>query len=122
MRRPGRRRADRRRRLNHVLGNIGRTLELSPCSLQKQGDDEEIARLVEEMQRGEIQALILYGVNPAYDYPNQEAFLRGLERVALSVSFADRLDETASHVHAVCPDHHFLEAWGDAEPVASPSA
>ena len=21
------------------------------------------------------------------------------------------------HVHAVCPDHHFLEAWGDAEPV-----
>ena len=104
-------------RLNHVLGNIGHTLELSPCSFQKQGDDEEVATLVEQMQRGDIQALILYGVNPAYDYPNQQAFLRGLERVALSVSFADRVDETASHVHAVCPDHHYLEAWGDAEPV-----
>jgi molybdopterin-containing oxidoreductase family iron-sulfur binding subunit len=34
------------------------------------------------------------------------------------VSFADRIDETASHVHAVCPDHHYLEAWGDAEPVS----
>src|SRR5262249_27374316 len=22
------------------------------------------------------------------------------------------------HVHAVCPDHHYLEAWGDAEPVS----
>jgi len=35
------------------------------------------------------------------------------------VSCADRLDETAAQAHAVCPDHHFLEAWGDAEPVAS---
>src|SRR5206468_10897866 len=25
----------------------------------------------------------------------------------------------SSRVHAICPDHHFLEAWGDAEPVAS---
>jgi len=105
-------------RLNQVLGNIGHTLELSPCSYQKQGDDEGVATLVEEMQRGEIHALILYGVNPAYDYPNQDAFRRGLERVPLSVSFADRVDETAAHVHAVCPDHHYLEAWGDAEPVS----
>jgi molybdopterin-containing oxidoreductase family iron-sulfur binding subunit len=105
-------------RLNHVLGNIGRTIELSPCSFQKQGDDEEVATLVEQMQRGEIRALLLYGVNPAYDYPDREAFLRGLERVALSLSFADRVDETAAHVHAVCPDHHYLEAWGDAEPVS----
>ena len=104
-------------RLNQVLGNIGRTLELSPCSFQRQDDGEEVAALVEEMQRGEIHALFLLGVNPVYDHPNHDAFLRGLERVALSVSFADRVDETASHVHAVCPDHHYLEAWGDAEPV-----
>ena len=50
-------------RLNHVLGNIG-ALGIS-CSFQKQGDDEEVATLVEQMQRGDIQALILYGVNPA---------------------------------------------------------
>jgi MoCo/4Fe-4S cofactor protein with predicted Tat translocation signal len=105
-------------RLNDVLGNIGRTVELSRSSLQNQGDDEEVATLVEEMQRGEIGALILYGVNPAYDYPRPEAFLRGLARVPLSVSFADRVDETAQHAEAVCPDHHFLEAWGDAEPVS----
>src|SRR3989440_2459613 len=39
--------------------------------------------------------------------------------VPLTISCADRLDETAALAHAVCPDHHFLEAWGDAEPVAS---
>src|SRR5262249_24560786 len=69
------------------------------------------------MGRGEVDLLILYGVNPAHDYPGSEAFLKALERVPLSISFADRVDETAAHVHAVCPDHHYLEAWGDAEPV-----
>jgi molybdopterin-containing oxidoreductase family iron-sulfur binding subunit len=104
-------------RLNHVLGNVGRTIELSPSSLQKQGDDEEVSRLVDEMQRGDVHTLILYGVNPVYDYSDREGFVRGLARVPLSISFADRVDETAAHVHAVCPDHHFLESWGDAEPV-----
>ena len=103
--------------LNHVLGNVGRTIEIDRPTLQKQADDEEMARLVAQMQRGEIQALFLYGVNPAYDYPDADAFRDGLARVALSVSFADRLDETSASVHAVCPDHHYLEAWGDSEPV-----
>ena len=103
--------------LNHLLGNIGSTIELDRPSLQRQADDGEMAKLVADMQRGEVHALFVYGVNPAYDYPDATAFLEGLERVALSVSFADRLDETASRVHAVCPDHHYLEAWGDAEPV-----
>ena len=105
--------------LNHLLGNVGRTIEIDRPTLQKQADDEEMARLVEQMQRGEIQALFLYGVNPAYDYPEADAFRDGLARVALSVSFADRLDETSASVHAVCPDHHYLEAWGDSEPVTA---
>ncbi|MFL5540529.1 MAG: 4Fe-4S dicluster domain-containing protein, partial [Longimicrobiaceae bacterium] len=52
----------------------------------------------------------------AYDHPDAGRFVRALSNVALKVSFADRLDETARHADAVCPDHHFLEAWGDAEP------
>ena len=36
----------------------------------------------------------------------------------LTVSFADRRDETAPTSTRVCPDHHFLESWGDAEPVS----
>jgi molybdopterin-containing oxidoreductase family iron-sulfur binding subunit len=105
--------------LNSLLGNVGRTLDLSQPSLQRQGDDAAMAALVDDMNRGEVHTLLLYGVNPAYDYPQSERFLKGLESVTLSVSFGDRKDETGEHVHALCPDHHFLEAWGDAEPVAS---
>src|SRR5262249_7297944 len=42
-----------------------------------------------------------------------------LQKVSLSISFSDRFEETSAHVTAICPDHHFLEAWGDAEPVES---
>ena len=105
--------------LNVLLGNIGKTVDLEHASLQRRGDDKAMAELVEAMDRGDIHTLILYGVNPAYDYADAGRFLNALQNVKLSVSFSDRLDETSLHVHAVCPDHHFLEAWGDAEPVES---
>ncbi|HXI32264.1 MAG TPA: molybdopterin dinucleotide binding domain-containing protein, partial [Vicinamibacterales bacterium] len=105
--------------LNALLGNIGATVDVDNVSLQKRGDDAALARLVEDMAAGRIEALILYGVNPVYDAGDGERFRAAMQRVPLTVSFADRLDETAVHADIVCPDHHFLEAWGDAEPIAS---
>jgi MoCo/4Fe-4S cofactor protein with predicted Tat translocation signal len=105
--------------LNATLGNTGKTVDLAHPSLQRNGDDEAMLDLVEKMNRGEVHTLFLLGVNPAYDYHDPVRFLSGLDKVALSVSFSDRRDETSSHAHAVCPDHHFLEAWGDAEAVES---
>ena len=103
--------------INAILGNIGATVDVDLPSLQKQGDDGAVDALVEDMNRGDVHVLMTYGVNPAYDLPAGPEFVRAMESVALTISFADRLDETAAHSHAVCPDHHFLEAWGDAEPV-----
>ncbi len=105
--------------LNALLGNIGKTIDLDRPSKQRGGDDAAMAALVEEMNRGQVHSLLLYGVNPAYDYVDGARFLSGMEKVALSVSFSDRTDESSSHAHAICPDHHFLEAWGDAEPIDS---
>jgi MoCo/4Fe-4S cofactor protein with predicted Tat translocation signal len=105
--------------INAALGNIGKTIDLAHPSLQRNGDDAAMAALVEKMERGQVHALLMLGVNPAYDYHASERFLSGLEKVPLAVSFSDRRDETSSRAHALCPDHHFLEAWGDAEPVDS---
>jgi molybdopterin-containing oxidoreductase family iron-sulfur binding subunit len=104
--------------LNRLLGNLGTTLDLERPSLQRQGDDAAMAAVVGELARGEIHTLILHGVNPVYDDVDGAGLAAALGKVALSISTADRLDETSLAVHAVCPDHHFLEAWGDAEPVA----
>jgi MoCo/4Fe-4S cofactor protein with predicted Tat translocation signal len=105
-------------RINALLGNVGTTVDLDRPSNQSQGDDAAMAALVGEMERGEVQALLLAGVNPVYDFPEAGRFRTGLGRVAWKVSFADRLDETAAEADVVCPDHHFLESWNDAEPVA----
>jgi molybdopterin-containing oxidoreductase family iron-sulfur binding subunit len=103
--------------LNRLLGNLGATVDVARPSLQRAGDDAAFADLLAAMGRGDVHTLILHGVNPVYD--RGDAFAAALGKVALAITTSDRLDETASAVHAVCPDHHFLEAWGDAEPVAN---
>jgi len=105
--------------INALLGNIGKTIDLDNPSYQKQGDDAALARLIAEMNDGKVAALILSGVNPAYDAPDAVSFVTGLKKVAFSVSFSDRLDETSSLATAVCPDHHPLEAWNDTQPRAA---
>ncbi|HET8890814.1 MAG TPA: TAT-variant-translocated molybdopterin oxidoreductase [Candidatus Angelobacter sp.] len=105
--------------LNAALGNFGKTIDINKPSLQRSGNDNAMAELVAKMQRGDVHTLLMHGVNPAYDYSEPDKFLDGLGKTALAVSFSDRRDETSSRAHAICPDHHFLEAWGDAEPVDS---
>jgi len=105
-------------KLNAVLGSVDKTVDLAHPSLQRQGDDAALPALIDDMNRGAVHALMVWGANPVYDHPDGAAFRAALNKVALTISFADRRDETSAHVHAVCPDHHFLEAWGDAEPVS----
>jgi molybdopterin-containing oxidoreductase family iron-sulfur binding subunit len=105
-------------RINSLLGNVGRTIDLDRPSWQRQGDDGAVTAVIEAMERGEVKGLLLWGANPAYDHPQADRFVRALARVPLKVSFAGQPDETAVLADVVSPDHHFLESWGDAEPVA----
>ena len=96
--------------INYLLGNYGTTIDLnSPLHLKK-GKDSEMASLTEELNRGEISGLILYGVNPVYDYHDNLNFLSGLKKVELSVSIPNLKDETAEECMYLCPDHYALEA------------
>ncbi len=105
--------------INSLLGNIGKTIDLDNPSFQKGGDEGKMERLVDEMNRGEVKALLMMGVNPAYDYPEAARFAEGLAKVSLSVSLSDRQDETAALAGVVAPVHHFLESWNDAQPIAN---
>ena len=104
--------------INQLLGSYGTTIDLDRPSNQRQGNDGDLQALRAELARGEVAVLIVAGVNPVYDLPDSTGLVRDLERAEYLVSVADRLDETARLAHVVCPDHHYLESWGDAEPVA----
>lgn len=101
--------------INSLLGNYGATIDLDNTSNQKQGTDVEVLELVKEMNNGQVDALFIYGANPVYSLPNAKEFAEGLKKVRLSVSFADRVDESAALCKVIAPDNHYLESWGDAE-------
>jgi len=102
--------------LNEMLGNVGSTVDIARSSYQKMGHTADIIRLIEEMERGEVAVLLIYGCNPAYTYPEADRFLKALQKVTCSVSFACTPDETAAATRWHCPANHPMEDWGDAEP------
>ena len=102
--------------INILLDNYGKTIDLSTPLYLKQGIDEDMTSLVNDMLEGKIDALIINNVNPAYDYPDSDKFIEGLNNVKLSISMSSTLDETSSLVNYICPDNHYLESWNDAEP------
>ncbi len=99
--------------INKMLGNYGSTIDIENHSNCHQGNDEHFAELMEEMKNGKIGALIIYNSNPAYTAPG---FADAMKKVGLKISFSGSMDETASLCDYVCPDHHYLESWNDAEP------
>ncbi|MBT6687848.1 MAG: TAT-variant-translocated molybdopterin oxidoreductase [Bacteroidetes bacterium] len=101
--------------INSMLGNYGITINIDQPVYIRQGIDSEMDNLTTRMNKGEIGALLMYNVNPAYDYQNSEAFTAALSKTKLSVSFSNTLDETAKLATYVCPDNHYLESWNDSE-------
>jgi molybdopterin-containing oxidoreductase family iron-sulfur binding subunit len=98
--------------INDVLGNTGRTL--SPVSvLALPGNRIMLRDLVEEMQHGAVEFLIVFGGNPQYDAPADFNFAGAFDRVKLRVHHSVHFNETSRHSHWHIPAAHFLESWSD---------
>jgi MoCo/4Fe-4S cofactor protein with predicted Tat translocation signal len=103
--------------INEALGNHGATIDNTKGTNFFQGKDEEVRALVDEMNAGSVDVLIIYGTNPVYSYPEADKFLAGLQKVKTSVNFSLFADETSSRSTYSAPDHHYLESWNDFAPV-----
>ena len=101
--------------LNNMLGNYGKTINIDKASYSKQGSDTKVAALIKEMESGKVDALLIYGVDPVFTLGDR--FKKALGKVKTTVSFATKMDDTASVCNYVCPDNHWLESWNDANPV-----
>ncbi|MHA4810150.1 TAT-variant-translocated molybdopterin oxidoreductase [Flavitalea flava] len=102
--------------INEAVGANGTTINWAVTNQARQGIDSEMNTLVADMDGGKVGSLLVFGVNPAYDYFDAVKFKAALKKVKTSISFNDRLDETTELVKFVIPAPHFLESWGDAEP------
>ncbi|ANE51907.1 TAT-variant-translocated molybdopterin oxidoreductase [Flavisolibacter tropicus] len=101
--------------INSAIGAFGSTINWGAPLNTKQAIDTDMVTLVNDMNAGRVGALLMYDVNPAYDYHTAQQFIDGLKKVKLSVSFNEKMDETTELVNYIVPTHHYLESWGDAE-------
>jgi molybdopterin-containing oxidoreductase family iron-sulfur binding subunit len=101
--------------INLALGNAGKTVfftdsvEAAPI---RQG--ESLARLVSDMNSGQVEMLLIVGGNPAYDAPADLDFAAAVERVGLRVHLSLYDGETSELCHWHVAEAHPLEAWSDA--------
>lgn len=102
--------------INQMLGNYGKTISTDRPLHLRQGSEEQVATLVNSMKSGSIGALFVVDSDPAYSLPSSMNFGSALGKVATTVSFATKPDETSILCKYVCPTHHFLESWNDANP------
>jgi molybdopterin-containing oxidoreductase family iron-sulfur binding subunit len=101
--------------LNHALGNVGKTVLYGrPIEARPADQLAEIAELVEEMNRGDVELLAVLGGNPVFNAPADLNFAGALEKVPFRLHLGLYQDETAVRCDWHIPEAHFLEAWGDA--------
>jgi MoCo/4Fe-4S cofactor protein with predicted Tat translocation signal len=106
--------------LNNLIGAYEKVINLNnPINLFRSNDDRMMALLKDITSGKAPHAVIFYGVNPVYTSPNGKAMAEALDKIGLTVSFAQYADETASKCKYIIPDHHGLEAWNDYSPKAN---
>ena len=102
--------------INNSIGAYGNTLGFSDASYQRQGDERKLSALVDEIEGGRVDTVIVWGANPAYDYYNAEAFTAALTKVNTKIALAYQPNETSALCNIIAPTHHVLESWGDVQP------
>ncbi len=101
--------------INTLLDNYHECIDLSNCLNLASGIDGEMEELVNELSSGKVGALLMYNVNPVYDYSDSNKFLSAINKTDLTVNMAVALNETVGKAKYECPVNHYLESWDDAE-------
>ncbi len=105
--------------INDMLGNYGSTILTQYPVNYRQGNDEAMANFIADVDGGKVNAVIFLNANPVYDHPMGDKLAAGLKKIELSIATSFKEEETGTLAKYMAPDHHYLEAWNDAEPKKS---
>ena len=101
--------------INEAIGSGGKTIDWSTPVNYRQGVDADMVTLTQDLNAGNVGALLVYGANPVYSYFDAVKFAAGVKKCPFTVSYSEKMEETTELCKYVVPSHHWLESWGDAE-------
>jgi MoCo/4Fe-4S cofactor protein with predicted Tat translocation signal len=100
--------------LNDHLDNVGKTVTYTVPVDARPGDrTQSLRELVQDMERGRVELLMILGGNPVYTAPVDFKFTEHLQKVPLRIHHGLYVDETSYQCHWHLPEAHYLEAWSD---------
>ncbi|HMC13867.1 MAG TPA: molybdopterin-dependent oxidoreductase, partial [Gallionellaceae bacterium] len=107
--------------LNHVLGNVGKTVEAAagvpfPQLAPAVGNRSALTALNEGLAAGKYKVVFSYAANPVYSAPAALKFKDNFNKAGFKVAFAHYLDETALAADLVLPLDSAMEDWATVVP------
>lgn len=103
--------------LNHLLGNVGETIE-SPgafafAQLQpKTGGTADLIKFADEAKNKNLDVAFFYGTNPVYSAPTATKLEEAMQNIGLKVAISQFMDETTAQADVILPAASYLEDWG----------
>jgi molybdopterin-containing oxidoreductase family iron-sulfur binding subunit len=101
--------------LNQALGNVGKTVvyteTVNPLPSEQLA---EFKGLVEDLNAGKVDWLVILNANPMYTAPADLGFADAFARAKTVVTLSSHVDETARISHWSINNAHYLESWSDA--------
>jgi anaerobic selenocysteine-containing dehydrogenase len=77
---------------------------------------QEMLDLVQAMEAGDVDVLLIHDTNPVFALPRAVRFRQAMESVPLIVALSSFPDETTEMADLILPTNTYLESWGDDVP------
>jgi len=100
--------------INQALGNTGKTVAYTdPIEGNPTDQQDSLKQLVDDMNAGKVDSVLIFGGNPVYSAPVDLDFAAALKKVPWRGYLGLFSDETAAQCMWHVPEAHYLESWGD---------
>ena len=99
--------------INQTLGAVGKSVKFVEPVNAAAIKARDLFSLVQDLQGGQVETMIIFGGNPAYDAPTDFAFGEALKKAKTRIHHSLWENETSLLCQWVTPATHYLEEWGD---------
>ena len=97
----------------HLLNAMLGSQAIEVIRTEPLANTEDLEKAVRAMASGRYAAAILWDVNPAFGFPNANAWKEAFAKVPCRAWIGVMEDESAAQCRLLLAENHWLESWGD---------